>query len=74
VTEKGYLGVGMESLAVGDVVMLVAGADVPHVFRPTITVGEKEAFTLVGEAYVHGIMQGEGLAGGEAAMEEIRVV
>jgi hypothetical protein len=56
VSEKGYLGTGTEGMRTGDLVYLVAGADVPYILRP---VADKEhTFTLVGEAYVHGIMDG----------------
>jgi hypothetical protein len=74
VTEKGFMGSGVESLQVGDAVVLVAGADVPFIFRPVADAeNDKEPkFKLIGEAYVHGIMQGEALRGEEAA-ELVRV-
>ena len=59
VTKKGYIGVGFESLTVGDKVILPAGADAPYVFRPVA--GRDGAYNLIGEAYVHGIMEGEAL-------------
>jgi hypothetical protein len=60
VTEGGYLGTGAEDVRAGDVVVLVAGADVPYVLRPVV--GKEKTCTLVSEAYVHGIMKdGAGL-------------
>ncbi|KAF1998436.1 hypothetical protein P154DRAFT_407830, partial [Amniculicola lignicola CBS 123094] len=56
VSEKGYLGTGVEEVKKGDLVYMVAGADVPYILRPVV--GKEHTFTLVGEAYVHGIMDG----------------
>lgn len=57
VTERGCLGMGPAVLEVGDEVWVLAGADVPLILRPSKSSGEE--FILVGEAYIHGIMQGE---------------
>lgn len=57
-TEKGYLGTAPWTVIEGDVVMLVAGASVPYVFRPSKMT--KGGWELVGEAYCHGFMFGEG--------------
>ncbi|OBR14671.1 Ankyrin and HET domain-containing protein [Colletotrichum higginsianum IMI 349063] len=51
----GFLGLGPVGMSVGDSVWAVPGADVPMVFRP----GGDGRFSVVGEAYVHGIMDGE---------------
>lgn len=55
-SEKGYLGSGIEAIKTGDLISLVAGADVPYILRPVA--GKENTFTLVGEAYIHGIMDG----------------
>lgn len=52
-TPNGYLGISTEDVKPEDVIMLVAGADVPYVLRPVA--GVQSTFTLVGEAYVHGL-------------------
>ena len=57
VTEKGYMGLGARSIHTGDKVFVFPGATVPFVLR-TSTEGY---YSLVGEAYVHGIMRGEAL-------------
>ncbi|KAG5759431.1 hypothetical protein H9Q72_012440 [Fusarium xylarioides] len=54
VTEKGYLGLGPARTEVGDVVSLVAGAHVPFALR-----NGAQGWVLVGETYVHGVMNGE---------------
>ena len=73
VTEQGFLGLGHESVAVGDQVWLIKDALVPMVFRPTSKSardlgpefpahrlkGMSSYHTLVGEAYLHGLMHGE---------------
>ncbi|KAH8897871.1 hypothetical protein GQ53DRAFT_837633 [Thozetella sp. PMI_491] len=57
-TAEGYLGIGNSRLQDGDAVMLVAGASTPFIFR---SVDGQNTFSLVGEAYVHGVMDGEAL-------------
>lgn len=54
-TQGGYLGIGPQSLRENDQVWVLAGAAVPIVLRPL----GKQKWQLVGEAYVHGIMNGE---------------
>jgi hypothetical protein len=56
VTEQGYMGLGPSSMEEGDLVYVLSGGQVPFILRPTILV---EGFSLVGESYVHGIMDGE---------------
>ncbi|KAF4853646.1 Heterokaryon incompatibility protein 6, OR allele [Colletotrichum siamense] len=52
---KGHIGLGPLELRDGDSVWVILGADVPFILRPAIDGG----FLVVGEAYVHGIMDGE---------------
>jgi hypothetical protein len=56
VTEKGYMGLGPFNMEEGDLVYVLAGGQVPFILRPIILTG---GFSLVGESYVHGIMDGE---------------
>jgi hypothetical protein len=56
VTEKGYMGLGPSSMEEGDLVYVLSGGQVPFILRPTISA---EGFALVGESYIHGIMDGE---------------
>jgi hypothetical protein len=54
-TTKGYMGMGNPQI--GDRVFVLMGGDVPFVLRP----GEKDEayFFVIGDCYVHGIMDGE---------------
>jgi hypothetical protein len=54
------LGISAQSLDTEDVVWVLAGASVPVVLRRRPKVGDWE---VVGEAYVHGIMNGEAAVG-----------
>ncbi|KXX75800.1 Heterokaryon incompatibility protein 6, OR allele [Madurella mycetomatis] len=89
ITEKGYLGLGPASTAVGDVVCILPGAEGPFVFRRDkcgglelgdhdidIECEEVKRLRLVGESYIHGIMHGEALEaeGVSVMMEEIEIV
>lgn len=56
-TAKGYIGTAPWTAMEGDVMMLVAGAYVPYIFRPSVKT--KGAWELVGEVYCHGLMFGE---------------
>jgi hypothetical protein len=60
-TKGGRIGLGHRSIKAGDMVCIFKTAPVPLVLRPPSLAGESEhgAYTLVGEAYVHGIMNGE---------------
>jgi len=55
--DKNYVGICHDSTAKGDMVVLIAGAEVPFVLRQDSKTADR--FTLVGAAYVHGIMYGE---------------
>jgi hypothetical protein len=52
---KGYLGLGPAGLEPGDIICILFGAKVPYFLRSRVNGG----FTLVGEAYCDGIMDGE---------------
>lgn len=56
---KELLGIGPPHLEKGDQVWILAGASSPYVLRAVE--GSKNAFRLVGETYVYGMMDGEGL-------------
>lgn len=55
VTRKGYYGLGDESLKNGDKICVLFGGDSPFIIRQSNTGNHQ----LIGEAYVHGIMNGE---------------
>jgi len=56
--QKGYFGCGAQSLAPGDEIWILGGADTPMVLRRQ----SKGRYRLVGEVYVHGVMHGEAVA------------
>jgi hypothetical protein len=56
VTKRGYIGIGPDTMKHGDTVCTLFGSTVPFILRP---VKGSEKFRLIGESYVHGIMDGE---------------
>ena len=67
ITERGYIGLGPRYLQPGDALCILFGARVPHVLRPR-TEGQR-GYLFVGEAYVHSIMDGEGIRDISESME-----
>lgn len=57
-TRKGYLGLVPGDVQVGDNIVIFKGAVVPFILRGT---DGPDNYTLIGEAYIHGIMHGEAL-------------
>ncbi|OHF02893.1 hypothetical protein CORC01_01651 [Colletotrichum orchidophilum] len=70
ITDEGYVGLGKLSSRVGDQVWVLAGGKVPYVMRPK---EDGKTFLLVGDAYVHGVMDGSWSASSEA-VEDVQVV
>jgi hypothetical protein len=58
VTKKGYFGIGPAELEVGDDIYILAGGRAPLVLRP-LPESQPNTFELVGDCYVHGVMDGE---------------
>jgi len=52
---QGYVGLAPVNAQPGDIICLFFGSYLPHVLRPAL----KDKYRLVGEAYVHRIMDGE---------------
>jgi hypothetical protein len=57
-THRGSLGLGPYHVKVGDSVTIIFGTQIPIILRPAAG-----TYTYVGEAYVHGMMQGEFMSG-----------
>lgn len=57
VTEKRYAGMGFSGVEVGDQICVFRGFSTPFILRR----GDNGAYRLVGECYVYGLMDGEGL-------------
>ena len=61
VTQKGHLGLGSQYVRSGDIVAVIARAQVPFVLRGR----DDGSYTIVSEAYMDGIMDGEATVKGE---------
>jgi len=55
-TEDRYVGLGPKNMQRGDCIASLEGGHVPYILRQ---VGER--FELIGDCYIHGVMQGEWL-------------
>lgn len=61
-TNNGDIGFAPIESEPGDVVVAVVGGSVPYVLRPTGRGrGRQREYTFIGDAYVHGVMDGEAL-------------
>ena len=78
VTRSGLLGLGPTTVVQGDVVGVLGGCKVPVVLRGVGGGGGggSKRYRLVGETYVHGIMDGEGVGykGWEGDVMEVEIV
>jgi hypothetical protein len=70
-TARGYVGIAPDRARLGDRIAVVQGGAVPFVLRPGKHQGFASVYSLVGEAYVHGIMYGEALGFGDTKTESI---
>jgi hypothetical protein len=68
VTGTGWLGLAPHGTQQGDVIFVVVGADVPFVLRQC-----GEAYEIIGEAYVEGIMHGEAMGMDWLGVEDIMI-
>ena len=57
-TEKGYIGVALNKSRQGDLIVIALGSSVPFVLRPK---EHGDTYAFVGEAYIHGIMEGQAM-------------
>ncbi|RAQ99947.1 heterokaryon incompatibility protein [Stemphylium lycopersici] len=60
IMEKGHLGMGPPDMRLGDQVWVLHGGNVPFVMRERL---QGDGLHLVGDAYVHGIMDGQAVIG-----------
>jgi hypothetical protein len=65
-TKQGYVGLGHAQAKVGDTVCLLSGCSVPVILRLC-----DGGYRVVGEAYIHGIMDGEAWEFSDSKLEEI---
>jgi len=59
-TQGGFIGLTSPGTKVGDSVCLISGAVTPFIMQRN-----QETWTIVGEAYIHGLMYGQGLDKGK---------
>ena len=62
-TRNRYMGIGPRNLTRGDQVVILKGGSLPFILRKvdSTDVDGKPVYSLLGEAYVHGLSEGEGL-------------
>ena len=73
ITAGNRLGLGPDSMMVGDEVWIIEGANVPYLLRTSLADSGRKGH-LIDEAYVHGIMFGEAINDGcEARLEDIEL-
>jgi hypothetical protein len=56
---RDFMGLGPEHLEVGDIIVVLLGGPTPYILRPVV--GSQEQYILIGECYVFGLMNCEGL-------------
>jgi hypothetical protein len=69
ITEQGYMGWVPASGQVGDQVCILYGCRIPYLIRP-----ERSGFRLLGDVYLHGLMDGEAIELQHAEPEMIQLV
>ncbi len=57
-SDEEWIGLAPMSAIAGDVIALLEGGPVPYILRPSET--QAGNYELIGDAYVHGVMDGEG--------------
>ena len=61
ISHLGYIGLVSQYAHAGDLICIILGAVTPYVLRPIESAGEI-CYELVGDCYIHGLMDGEGMA------------
>lgn len=79
VSEKGYIGLAPKDAQVGDQICVLAGGKMPFVLREVKEASKKKFKTssepewnILGDTYVHGLMDGEGLATADQRLVELQ--
>lgn len=60
-TDKGRIGLGNRDIRVGDSICVLGGGSMPFILRQVEGHGGGVAYQYIGQAYVHGIMDGEAM-------------
>lgn len=82
-TSNGYMGLGSLAVELGDLIYVPYSCEVPLVLRSCDSKNssldrckhtEKNTFVSVGTCYIHGIMDGEAVKGGEGEKMEVHIL
>jgi hypothetical protein len=65
-TRTGYIGLASSTAKIGDSIVLCKGSNVPLILRQGKD--DENSWQLVGDAYIHGIMHGEGFEEGNCGV------
>ncbi|KAH7147490.1 hypothetical protein DER46DRAFT_74301 [Fusarium sp. MPI-SDFR-AT-0072] len=71
ITYRGYMGLAPWNAQIGDKVAILHGGETPFILR---NIKGAEEFSLVGEAFVYGLMAGEGMAGFVGEARDINIL
>jgi hypothetical protein len=74
VTETSRLELASDAVQEGDLVVILFGCSVPVPIRKSLEPGQEGGYLLVGDAYVHGIMDGEAASRAEYPVETFTLV
>lgn len=72
ISEKGYIGLLPDDAEEGDKLILLLGGDPLYIIRPTEDSdgNPEDDFELIGECYVHGLVDGQALEGVDVEHDE----
>ena len=68
---EGRIGWVPRAAQTGDIISLMRGSTVPIIIRPT---QQENSYLMIGQSYIHGIMDGEAVAGKEDQFRRIQLV
>jgi len=76
VTSDGYMGLVPTDTRPGDVFCIFSGARTPHVLRPVpaCSNGNETQYQIVGEAYLHGVMDGQFFTTRQESVSAVHIV
>jgi hypothetical protein len=71
ITEKGYIGLAPNNVRVGDTLVIFWGGSTPYIIRQR---DDGSTYEFIGEAYTHGLMDGESLKIGNTVRCAIKLL
>lgn len=74
ITNKGYLGLGPKTAEPGDRIAIIYGSGVPFILRKSAAKLGRPTWEIIGECYVHGIMDGEVIRKYELGLAESQMI